>query len=214
MNRIKTVIAVLAAIAILSLCPSLAANTVTSGYIGVLGGVYAGSFSLTGPGFSAQGSFDAFNFTAINYFGVAPESVVSIYGTVWGNDFRNGSANIGGNVFPNVTWGDFFAQGPSFFELNGPGIHLGSTAGTYYGTFDFFIGSLCGTLGNEIPAPCVADLPGLGGSGIVSLGVSSAEGSLWIDSVTYEFTTPEPGTLALLGSAVVAASAAVRRRYE
>ena len=211
MSRNKRILAIIGTVAILSFCPSLAANTVTSGYIEVLGGVYAGSFSLAGSGFSADGGFDVFNFSALG--GVAPGSVVGIHGGVWGNDFRNGSATIGGTYFPNVIWGDLNAQGPSFFEVNGPGIRLGNTAGTYYGTFNFFIGSLCGTLGNEVPAPCVADLPGLGGSGVVSLDVRSAVGYLWIDRVNYTFTTPEPATLALLGPAILASGAALRRRW-
>jgi hypothetical protein len=213
MTRSKAFFGIAIMIPILALCPHLVASTVTSGYIEVLGGVYAGSFSLTGPGFSADGAFDVFNFSALNYGPVSPGSQISIYGNASGNDFRNGSATIGGTYFPYVIWGDLFAQGPSFFELNGPVIPLGFTAGTYYGTFDFFIGSLCGTLGNELPAPCVADLPGLGGSGVVSVDVSSPVGYLWIDRVTYTFTTPEPATLALLPPALLAAGAALRCRW-
>jgi hypothetical protein len=198
---------------LLATTPLLSASNVTSGYIQVSGGIFAGSFNLSGPGFWADGAFDAFNFWAINYGGIAPESAVSIYGTVWGNDFRTGSATVAGTYSPYVIWGDLFAQSSSFFELNGPKVQLGSTAGTYFGTFDFFIGSLCGTLGNEIPAPCVADLPGLGGSGIVSLDVSEAVGQLWVDQVTYTFLTPEPGTLALLGSGLLGGWAVIRRRF-
>ena len=193
----------------------LGASTITAGYIDVPYSGYPGTFSLSGSGFTVDGRFypDGGVWEALYCRGCAPGTPVGVYGTQLGNDFSGGSATIWGHFFPSVNWGDFYAAGPSEFLLNGPDIVLGSGAGTYRGTFSFG-GLLCGTDPQvfEIPNPCIVNL-GMNGTGIVSIDVSEVNGLLMVDRVTYAFTTPEPSTLALLGSAVLGFGAAFRARF-
>jgi hypothetical protein len=199
-------------VVLISFSAYLGASTVTAGYIQATS-LGAGAFALSGSGFTADGRFDVGAFPVFSCNGCAPGTSLRISAFELGNDFRNGSATIGGQYYPNVIWGDLYAEGPSVFQIFGPDIVLNKGAGTYLGTFSF-AGSLCGVDPNvsAIPDPCIVQL-GLGGTGIVSVDVSEAVELLWVDQVTYTFVTPEPGTLALLGSAILGLGAAFRRRF-
>jgi hypothetical protein len=201
-----------AMITVLALCSvHLAATTVTAGYIQAFEQYNAGNFALSGSGFSMSGSFSTYGFGAIRPGDLGAGARVPVWGSALGNDFLGGSATVGGNSYPAVNWGDLDAHHGSIFNLVGPDITLGSTAGTYYSTFSF-TGELCGTTRGSL-GDCTANFPVLSGSGIVKLDVvdSPIHGLLQVRSVTYEFVTPEPSTLALLGPATVGL-AAVRRR--
>ena len=197
-----------------SVCCVPLLGEVTSGYIQITGDVPAGYFNLSGTGFNVEGGFGFGNW-APTYcsYGCSEGSVLSVNGIEVGNDFAGGgSATINGINFSHVDWGDLYAQGPSEFMIFGPGITLNHGAGTYFGTFDFF-GSLCGTI--DYTGQCAVDL-GLGGSGRVAVDISSridnGQTILYFRQATYTFLTPEPGTILLIGSGLVAVAGVLRRR--
>ncbi len=143
----------------------------------------------------------------------SPGATVDADAELAGNDFAYGNATVGGTNF-SVDWGALNAEGPSIFRITGPLITLdgGPTTYTYQSTFTF-TGALCGTSNSHtIPDPCVVDLPGLTGSGIVTADFHPfPDGSLFFADATYRFTNPEPGTWMLAGAGIVAA--AVLRRF-
>ena len=187
---------------------------VTSGYIQITGDIPVGYFNLSGTGFNVEGGFGSGNW-APTYcsWECAEGSVLSINGIEEGNDFGGGgSATINGIYFPHVNWGDLYAQQASLFMVYGPRIALNHGAGTYFGSFDL-VGSLCGTI--DYTGQCAVDM-GLSGSGRVAVDMGSfidnGQTVLYFQQATYTFLTPEPGTILLIGSGLVAVAGVVRRR--
>lgn len=187
---------------------------VTSGYIQITGDIPVGYFNLSGTAFNVEGGFGSGNW-APTYcsYGCSEGSVLSVNGIEIGNDFGGGgSATINGTNFSHVNWGDLNAYPASTFMVFGPGITLNHGAGTYFGTFDFF-GSLCGTI--DYTGQCAVDL-GLSGSGRVAVDIRSftdnGQTILYFQQATYTFLTPEPGTILLIGSGLVAVAGALRRK--
>lgn len=176
---------------------TLSGAAITSGSITITGSLPSGSFNFSGDGFAAAGTFSLGSWGPLSCNPCAPGSALSVTGLQSGNDFGSGSATIGGTLY-NVNWGGLNAAGPSNFQLSGAPILLDQGPGTYTGAFDF-VGELCGVSSSGIPQPCIASLPSLTGSGLVSINVIAIpdHGILQYTSATYLFSVPEPSTLAL-----------------
>jgi hypothetical protein len=179
---------------------NLSGSVITSGTID-LPGLGAGTFSLSGSGFTAAGNFDGAgtsNWPVItSCLACSPGFALPVNGTVIGNDFRDGSATIGATSFSGA-WGDLSAVGGSNFTITGLPITV-NAPGPYTGAFSF-TGSLCGTnLADPAPRPCIANLPVLTGSGqvtvnIVASPIAGNPNLLRSASATYTFT-PEPSSI-------------------
>lgn len=93
----------------------------------------------------------------------------------------------------SVDYGTFLGSPVTFLLSNGHSITLGSTGNNTYDTPDFF---------------SATDTP------FSSVLVTSADVVMDINNITYDGTTPtpEPGTLVMLGSGILAAAGAIRRR--
>lgn len=186
-----------------ALCPLLASATVvTGGTITTSGPFNLADFNFSGSGFSVSGQFLDYGGWA-NCTPCIPGVKLDVNGSVVGNDFLNGSGTVGTTSFDPVYYGDMDQAypGSSVFNVSGPAITLAGP-GTYYSTFSFN-GSLCGTNGGpEFAHPCLVNLPGLTGSGIVEATATLENGYLYVRNAVYTFTaTPEPRTwmLALIG---------------
>ena len=95
-------------------------------------------------------------------------------------------------TFFSVDYGTFFGSSVTFALSNGQIFTQGST-GSGYLTPDFFSFS---------------------GAALTSVEITSADFVLNINNITYNgSSTPEPGTLVMLGSGVLAAAGAFRRRF-
>ncbi len=102
-------------------------------------------------------------------------------------------------ILPNATtsfslnYGTFLGSSVSFVLSNGDSFTQDSTGNNNYDTPDFF---------------SVTDTP------FTSVLVTSADAVLDINNITYEGTAiaPEPGTLVMLGSGILAAAVAIRSR--
>jgi hypothetical protein len=102
-------------------------------------------------------------------------------------------------ILPNATtsfsldYGTFLGSSVTFLLSNGDSFTQGSTGNNTYDTPDFF---------------SVTDTP------FTSVLVTSADAVMDINNISYgdTTTTPEPGTLVMLGSGILAAAGTVRRR--
>ena len=192
-------------------------NLVTSGTIQVNGQFQTiGTWTLSGNGFVVSGIFAQdmwLQFCAP----CDPNRVMDMGMDVRGINFYDGSANVGGQNFPYLIWGYLDAPKPSIFQAVSTGIVLNHGFGTYKGSF-YLNGELCGVQGFYL-SPCVVDLPRIVGGGIVTFNYVQDPYLPWLGDVTaatytftYPYSTPEPATMWMVGSGLVAAIGAVRHR--
>ena len=183
---------------------NLFGGVITDGFIQITGANSNGTFRLSGSGFTATGAFSSGSWGPSLCAASCTE--LSVTGYQVGNDFYSGSAIVGGTTFPDVDWGSLHAAGPSVFNITGPEIILNKGPGTYVVPFSF-TGALCGT---EVgvshpnpPDPCLANLPELTGSGLVSVRVGAVSGfeRLYEIDATYTFFVPEPSSIVLVATA-------------
>lgn len=175
---------------------ALGASVITSGTISIAGAFANGNFDFSGSDFSASGPISFGNWALTGFINMPAGSTAGVNGFQAGNDFGPGAATIGTTDLI-VDWGALNSAGSSIFSIIGLPILVDAGPGTYESTFTF-TGSLCGTQGGAIPLPCVANLPSLTGSGIVSANFVAIGANLSFSSATYTFTTPEAGAWILM----------------
>lgn len=177
--------------------PALPA-VVSSGFVEITGQSPSGTFELGLADGSVAGVFSMGNFGPLQCSPCSPGDLIPISGTVVGNDFGSGSADIAGTPYPVLAWGNLNAQFGTSFAFTGAPVAV-TGPGTFTSPFTF-TGNLCGTAGGgAIPAPCAVHLPELTGAGTVTVTVAAdAGGLLSYTSARYEFeAVPEPSSLML-----------------
>jgi hypothetical protein len=199
----------------------LSATPIFSGTITVLGfSSGSGSFSLMGAGLTVGGTMVDANWGPTACVPCLPGAVLGVNGSLAGSSFYPfGSATLGDDVFPDVSWsGAYFGRGSSFTITGGSVTVTGP--GLFTAPFSF-AGSMCGTVLSTRDS-CVVSLPSLTGSGIVEVAIngfysvpcqvcSPPADALRFDHATYTFT-PEPDLAAAMLVAL-ALGAVLRRRF-
>jgi hypothetical protein len=192
----------------------LLASPVTGGFVRVTGVSFPslGHFHLTGPNFDVTGDFDAY-FWPKGLLCVPSPAGCPPDGAATGSDFFGGSGTVGGTSLPRTTFGDVWADGPSFFFFGGPNVAV-TGPGTFTGTFTFS-GGLCGVdIFGSISQECALNLPSLTGTGKVTMVAEPCRlfceehfGEVLVTDVTYTFLTPETNTFILCIPVILVAAA-------
>jgi hypothetical protein len=194
------------------------ATLVTEGFIKIASPTSGdGYFDFSGDGFHVTGGLTFNTKLGMNphpYPSQLDPTGITIGNDIYGGVYDSGSLSI------RVQWGDLDAAGPSLLQVTGEPIPLTMQPGAYTGLFSF-TGSLFGTSldPSTFPHPCVACLPLLEGSGIVTALVSGpiflGETPLFTcTEATYTFTNPVPmpSTLILLGTGLIGLAVYQRKR--
>ena len=182
-------------ISILCLTYPMFATTITSGSISISGPLPHREFTLNGLTFTATGNFSQGNWGPARCYPCSNFDL-NVSAIQHGNDFGGGMARVSGIADPAVDWGNLNAVDASLFILTGPPIPINGP-GIYVGTF-MFDGDLCGyaIASGGVPLPCLVDLPGLEGAGVVRINIvpTPIQGIVQFESAVYIFFVPEPAT--------------------